>query len=184
METQNKALADFQAECKRTRNSTLTLEQYFVNGAMGLVGEATETLEVIFRHQGKLTDGVNRDLLVKELGDIMWYTSDLATTLDLDLASIPHMDVQHAAEPWRHMEKSALDFAIHVVIFAGKIDELVKKRVFHGKGISSDEVKRSLARVIFYSTLIAATIDANLSYVLDTNVDKLRARYPEGFKSA
>ena len=59
--------------------------------ALGLAGEAGEVcnkVKKIFRDEdGHLVDEV-REALAKELGDVLWYISALATDLDLNLDDI------------------------------------------------------------------------------------------------
>jgi NTP pyrophosphatase (non-canonical NTP hydrolase) len=181
---QSQILRDFQEACKRTRNPNLTTEEYLLNGTMGLAGEAAETLEVIFRHHNNLQDTVTRDLLIKELGDVAWYCADLTTTLEENLDTMVKFDLQHVAEPWRNRERDAEGFGIHLAISGGKALEAVKKFVFHKKGGPAPTIRESIGQMLFYTTLIGATVDFNLQYVLQTNVDKLKARYPDGFHAA
>lgn len=178
---QKEILHSFQEACKRTRNPSLSHEEYLLNGSMGLAGEATETLEVVFRHKYNLSDGVTRDLLVKELGDIAWYCADFSTTIGVPLEDTITFDLQHVSEPWKGREHDAEGFAIHLAVVGGKILERVKKEVFHRK-LQPSSVQL-VGQMLFYIALLGSTIDASLEYILQTNVDKLKNRYPDGFKA-
>ena len=59
--------------------------------ALGLAGEAGEVcnkVKKIFRDEGGYLADEVREALAKELGDVLWYISALATDLDLNLDDI------------------------------------------------------------------------------------------------
>jgi NTP pyrophosphatase (non-canonical NTP hydrolase) len=64
--------------------------------AIGLAGEAGEVAEhikkgVFHRH------GIDPDKLKKEIGDVLWYTAALCTTLGLDLSEIMQANIDKLA---------------------------------------------------------------------------------------
>ena len=54
---------------------------------MGLCGEAGEAIDIVKKHlaQGHELD---REHLIKELGDIAWYLAETATALDVSLEEV------------------------------------------------------------------------------------------------
>jgi len=68
-----------------------TLTTGFINKVLGLCGEAGEVAEKIKKIQrsqdGKITKE-NRQELMKELGDVLWYLSALARYLDISLDEV------------------------------------------------------------------------------------------------
>jgi NTP pyrophosphatase (non-canonical NTP hydrolase) len=59
--------------------------------ALGLCGEAGEVAEKVkktIRDDGGVLTGERRDALARELGDVLWYTAQLATEAGLDLERI------------------------------------------------------------------------------------------------
>ena len=54
---------------------------------MGLCGESGEAIDIVKKHlaQGHALD---REALIKELGDIAWYLAETATALDVSLDEI------------------------------------------------------------------------------------------------
>ena len=54
---------------------------------MGLCGEAGETIDIVKKHlhQGHELD---REKLVKELGDVAWYLAETAYALDVSLEKV------------------------------------------------------------------------------------------------
>lgn len=62
-------------------------EIMLVWNAIGLAGEAGEVADTVKKavfHQ----HGVDRDVLIKELGDVLWYVAALCTKLDVPMADV------------------------------------------------------------------------------------------------
>ena len=78
---------------KRSRATALYPDngRNFVYPTLGLCGEAGEVSEKIKKvlrdRGGQIDDQIRRDI-EKELGDVLWYVSQLATELGLSLDSI------------------------------------------------------------------------------------------------
>ena len=64
---------------------------------------------------------------------------------------------------------------------AGEVSDLVKKGIFHEKGIDREHLEKELGDVMWYIALICHTFGFNLDEIMQINIDKLKARYPEGF---
>lgn len=64
---------------------------------------------------------------------------------------------------------------------AGEVSDLVKKGVFHEKGIDLEHLKKELGDCAWYLAMICDACGFTLDDVMQTNIDKLKARYPEGF---
>lgn len=64
---------------------------------------------------------------------------------------------------------------------AGEVSDLVKKGIFHEKGIDREHLEKELGDVMWYIALICHTCGYNLGEVMEKNIEKLKARYPEGF---
>lgn len=73
------------------------------------------------------------------------------------------------------------NFALGLGGECGEVLELVKKGKFHGHGIDTDAMRNELGDVLWYLTALADTIGLDLADVAQANLDKLRARYPDGF---
>ena len=61
--------------------------------AIGLAGEAGEVCDLVKKgifHQ----HGIDREKMVKELGDVMWYIAALCTKLDMDLSVIMDANIR------------------------------------------------------------------------------------------
>jgi NTP pyrophosphatase (non-canonical NTP hydrolase) len=55
--------------------------------AMGLCGESGELVDHIKKHVGHGHE-LDREAVAKELGDVLWYIAEIATTLGMDLQQI------------------------------------------------------------------------------------------------
>lgn len=63
----------------------------------------------------------------------------------------------------------------------GEVSDLIKKGVFHEKGIDLEHLKKELGDCTWYLAMICDTCGFTLDDVMQTNIDKLKARYPKGF---
>ena len=66
---------------------------------------------------------------------------------------------------------------------AGEFTEVVKKIVFQGKPYNEENVfhlKRELGDICWYLAQALMALDTDFNEILDMNVEKLSARYPEG----
>ena len=72
---------EYQKLAMTTLNPELSKKDVLINGVMGLCGEAGEAIDLVKKHlhQGHTLD---RDGLIKELGDIAWYLAETAYALD------------------------------------------------------------------------------------------------------
>ena len=78
---------EYQKLAMTTLNPNLSKKDILINGVMGLCGEAGEAIDIVKKHlaQGHPLD---REKLLKELGDIAWYLAEVATVLGYDLEDI------------------------------------------------------------------------------------------------
>ena len=60
---------------------------------LGLVGESGEVSEIIKKYLGHGHD-IDADNVAKELGDVLWYISDLASQLGLSLENIAERNIE------------------------------------------------------------------------------------------
>lgn len=78
---------EYQKLAMATLNPALSKRDVLINGVMGLCGEAGEAIDLVKKH---LAQGhpLNREALLKELGDVAWYLAETAYALDADLDSV------------------------------------------------------------------------------------------------
>lgn len=66
---------------------------------------------------------------------------------------------------------------------SGELLDLFKKWIFHGKPLDESHAKKELGDVLWYVAEIAHSMGWDLDEIMAMNIDKLRARYPEGFST-
>ena len=78
---------EYQQLAMTTLNPELEKRDVLINSVMGLCGEAGEAIDIVkkWMAQGHVLD---KEQLVKELGDIAWYLAEAATALDMPLEEI------------------------------------------------------------------------------------------------
>ena len=78
---------EYQKLAMTTLNPDLNKKDVLINGVMGLCGESGECIDIVKRHlaQGHELD---RDNLIKELGDVAWYLAETAFALDVELEEV------------------------------------------------------------------------------------------------
>ena len=73
--------------------------------------------------------------------------------------------------------------ALGLTAESGEFTEVVKKILFQGKPYNEENVfhmKRQLGDICWYLAQAFMALDTNFDEILDMNIEKLGARYPEG----
>ena len=73
-------------------------------------------------------------------------------------------------------------FALGLAGEAGEVVDDIKKRIFHGREVPMEHTKEELGDVLWYIANIATECHLSLEEILEENVEKLLARYPEKYK--
>lgn len=63
----------------------------------------------------------------------------------------------------------------------GEFNDMIKKWIFHEKELDEEHLKKECGDIMWYIAMICHAFNWDLDDVLQLNVDKLKARYPEGF---
>ena len=66
---------------------------------------------------------------------------------------------------------------------SGEVADLLKKYHFQGHNLDLDHVAKELGDIAWYLAVGAYSIGYDLETILQMNVDKLKARYPDGFST-
>lgn len=64
---------------------------------------------------------------------------------------------------------------------SGECVDLLKKHMFQGHGLDMHHLAKELGDVAWYLAVTAHAIGYDLDTIFRMNVDKLKARYPDGF---
>ena len=78
---------EYQKLAMTTLNPALDKKDVLINSVMGLCGESGEAIDIVKKWlmQGHELD---REHLIKELGDVAWYLAEAATALDVPLETV------------------------------------------------------------------------------------------------
>lgn len=78
---------DYQEAAMTTLNPALDKKDVLINSVMGLCGESGEAIDIVKKWlmQGHELD---KEHLIKELGDVAWYLAEAATALDIPLETV------------------------------------------------------------------------------------------------
>ena len=63
----------------------------------------------------------------------------------------------------------------------GELNDMIKKWIFHNTTLDKEHVKKEIGDVMWYVAMMCESFGFSLDDVMQTNVDKLIARYPDGF---
>lgn len=80
-------ISEYQALAMKTRNPELDSRDMLINAAMGLSGESGEAIEIVKKWLFHGHD-LDRERLIRELGDIAWYLAEAAEAIDVPLEEI------------------------------------------------------------------------------------------------
>lgn len=76
-----------------------------------------------------------------------------------------------------------LHAAIGLCTEAGEFLDSVKKQLFYGAPKDATNLKEELGDLCWYMAVAMDSLGTNFEKVMETNIAKLRARYPEKFTS-
>ena len=84
---------EYQLLAMRTLNKELDQKEVLTNSVMGLCGESGEACDLVKKH---LFHGheLDRDALIKELGDVAWYLAEAATAIEIDLSEVFERNIE------------------------------------------------------------------------------------------
>lgn len=138
-----------------------------LHAAMGLCTESAELIE---------TDGDQHE--IEELGDVCWYLALGFDALGADFDNAPILDEDKFLEAVRG--EHSLD---SLVLYSTDLLDLVKKQIFYGRVIDNERAINTLVMLknIIHYGLLFADGGITLQDVIDANVKKLRARFPDKF---
>ena len=88
---------------------------------------------------------------------------------------------EHGVPPER-----LLTAALGMCAEGGEFAEVVKKCMFQGKAMDEQAIyhmKRELGDVMWYISQACIALDTSIEDIIYMNIEKLEARYPDGFES-
>lgn len=118
-------------------------------------------------HAMRTNDGKATDRLLKEM-----LTCDMKYLLQQNLI----------AEDERHFDIGGIfNACLGLSGEVGEFNDMVKKWVFHENELDINHAKKEAGDICWYLAMLCESFGWNLEEIMKMNVDKLKARYPEGF---
>ena len=102
------------------------------------------------------------------------------------LAFIGSTSKLEAQEEWINIPR-VLTSAIGMLAESGEFTEVLKKMIFQGKPLNEEQrfhMKRELGDILWYWIQGCMALGYTPDEVMDENIKKLEARYPNGFEVA
>lgn len=81
----------------------------------------------------------------------------------------------------RDKTQDLLHASMGLVTEAGEFQDMLKKHVFYGKPLDEVNLKEEIGDLLWYCAIALEALDTDFQAVMQTNIDKLKARYPEKF---
>ena len=67
---------------------------------------------------------------------------------------------------------------------AGEVVDYIKKGIMHQQGLDRGKIVKELGDVLWYIAALCTHLGITMSEVMDGNIAKLKARYPDGWDAA
>lgn len=84
---------EYQKLAMKTLNPELDKKDVLINSVMGLCGESGEAIDIVKKWMAHGHE-LDREHLIKELGDIAWYLAEAATALDVTLEDVLQANIE------------------------------------------------------------------------------------------
>jgi NTP pyrophosphatase (non-canonical NTP hydrolase) len=152
--------AEYQQQARRTMDQTLTPEERIELCLWGIPGEVGEVID-LWKKERFHRHPRDKDKYRKEIGDVVWYVANLCHETATEF--FPH---EAALQLWR---KVGYDMKLQLRTLAEEAAcfDMVDPR-----------------RVLTLLIHIASLLDLGpFEDILDLNIAKLKARYPDGFST-
>lgn len=95
---------EYQRDSRKTANYPQKDNENFLYPSLGLTSEAGEVagkIKKVIRDRNGVMDDATRVEVAKELGDVLWYVSQLASELKLHLSTIAQVNLDRLADRQR-----------------------------------------------------------------------------------
>ena len=63
----------------------------------------------------------------------------------------------------------------------GEFNDMIKKWIFHEKDLDEEHLKKELGDIMWYIAMMCHAFRWSMDEIMEMNINKLKARYPEGF---
>lgn len=84
---------EYQELAMKTCNKELSKEELLINSVMGLNGEAGEVIDIVKKHIFH-KHPLDKEAIIKELGDVAWYLAEASYALDVTLEEVLEKNIE------------------------------------------------------------------------------------------
>lgn len=165
-------LKTYQQEATRTMANLGELVNDSIHMVIGMNTEVAAELLQPLMNTNTSIDTVN---IKEEIGDLMWYIANYATLHKFSLTN--KLGIKYEFEP------TPLEVVLDMLIDIGELQDLDKKLYAYKKPY--DDTKQHMY-FFHLNQLVLKLCDIfkfDFESILETNINKLKARYPEKFNS-
>lgn len=106
----------------------------------------------------------NKEYLEKSARTVSDNYSEISTRM---VSENKVIDLQHAA--------------MGMVTESAEFMDALKKSIFYGKKLDTVNLKEEVGDLLWYAALALRALDVDFDSVMDRNIEKLKARYPQKF---
>lgn len=195
---------EYQKEALRTEHGMNKKYPRELNCILGIIGETGECIDIYKKHMFQ-NHPFDMEHIIKEMGDVCWYLAVLADAVDIPLEQcVISTHFQYKPETEKIIDEIRIQrslsnfFMLYETVFnlTSKVNEYSSaKRLCKTAEITEHErkeleptFKKRIDKIIDYiekalKILLetACMFGYSLEEVCMKNIEKLRARYPEGF---
>ena len=90
-------------------------------------------------------------------------------------------DAARTTDVTRSLKNRLANAALGLAGEAGEFVDMAKKWLYHGHPIDHEAAAKELGDVLWYVAEACTVLGLDLEDVAERNIEKLRARYPDGF---
>lgn len=166
-------LKDYPALAAKTEKDLGSMTMRLMHGCLGIQTEVGEIAETVQLYIFSSEDTLDKDNVVEEVGDVLWYLAILANSLQLDF------DVE---------EKSVGRLPVAVLsgeltILSGRIGDVIKRYAIYNKDIDLTLIQQLLLDTLRVLSSLVLHSESTLLEAAAQNITKLQKRYPEKYSN-
>ena len=92
---------EYQKKAMEFLNPQLNEKNILINGVMGLCGESGEVIDIVKKHLAQGHE-LNKDKIIEELGDVLWYVAEVAYVLDVKLEDVFTLNIEKLSKRYKN----------------------------------------------------------------------------------
>jgi NTP pyrophosphatase (non-canonical NTP hydrolase) len=144
-------------------------DEFLLHSVAGVITELQELTEC--------GDDVNKK---EEVADCFWYIALIDRTLNMNLSILSDTELSVYSELKNISNESLI---LQSYSKCSLLMDFLKKKMFYNKPIDFDEFSDISTQLFDILSLFCKNNDINISSILETNINKLKARYGDKFNS-